>query len=58
MKILLSKEEKPVIEEIIDFLKTLSEEEQKEMNILIRGYELGIKARGLKNSKEVMLAAM
>lgn len=57
MKILLSKKEKPSIDQMIEFLRTLSEEEQKEINIMLKGYELGIK-RGVKKSKEVMLAAM
>lgn len=58
METILNKKDKPTIDQMIEFLKTLSEEEQKEMNIMLKGYELGIKARGLKNSKEVMLAAM
>lgn len=37
MKTILNEKEKPIIDEMIEFLKSLTGQEQKEINIFIQG---------------------
>ena len=44
METILNKKEKPVIDEMIEFLKSLTAQEQKEMNNFIQGIKFAKKA--------------
>ena len=48
-EIILKIEDKPVVEEMTEFLKTLNEEQQKQVGFMIRGLKMGI---GLKEDNE------
>lgn len=45
MDAILKMKDKPVVDEMTEFLKTLTIEEQEQLNILIKGIELGISLR-------------
>jgi len=44
METILNKTEKPVIDELVEFLKSLTEKEQQEINIFIQGIKFAKKA--------------
>lgn len=44
METILNKKEKPVIDELVEFLKTLTVQEQQEINIFIQGAKFAKKA--------------
>ena len=45
---ILKIEDKPIVEEMVEFLKTLNEEQQKQVGFMIRGLKMGL---GLKEEK-------
>lgn len=42
MDIIIKAKDKPVVDEMAEFLKTLTEEEQQQISLLIKGIKLGI----------------
>lgn len=44
METILNKKEKPVIDEMVEFLKTLTVQEQKEINYFMQGIKFAKKA--------------
>lgn len=45
---ILKIEDKPIVEEMVEVLKTLNEEQQKQVGFMIRGLKMGL---GLKDDK-------
>lgn len=43
MEVNLKRKDEPIVDEMIDFLKGLSEEEQREVGTIIQGVVIGIK---------------
>ena len=50
METILKQEERPVIDEMVEFLRSLSPEEQKEINNFIEGVKFAKKLGGEKES--------
>lgn len=48
-EVILKIEDKPVVEEMTEFLKTLNEEQQRQVGFMIRGLKMGL---GLKENDE------
>lgn len=48
-EIILKVEDKPVVEEMVEFLKALNEEQQRQVGFMIRGLKMGL---GLKEDDE------
>ncbi len=44
METILKKSEQPIVDELIEFLKELTEQEQQEINIFIQGVKFAKKA--------------
>jgi hypothetical protein len=57
METILNKKDKPAVDEMIDFLKTLSEEQQHEVNSIMKGIAIGVKLARKAESKKGLLAA-
>ena len=45
MDIILKAKDKPVVDEMTEFLKTLTKEEQEQMRLIIKGVQLGLKLK-------------
>lgn len=54
---IVKKEEKPAVEEMMQFIRSLSEEEQREVSSLMRGVAFGVKLARSSESKKVKMAA-
>lgn len=57
METILNKKDKPVVDEMVEFLKTLSEEEQHEVNSIMKGIAIGVKLARSAELKKVKMAA-
>ncbi len=54
---IVKKEEKSAVEEMVQFIRSLSEEEQREVSSLMRGVAFGVKLARSSESKKVKMAA-
>lgn len=45
MDIVVKAKDKPVVDEMTEFLKTLTKEEQEQMRLIIKGVQLGLKLK-------------
>lgn len=54
---IVKKEEKSAVEEMVQFIATLSEEEQREVSSLIRGVAFGVKLARSTELKKIQKGA-
>lgn len=52
MDVIINAEDKPVVDEMAEFLKTLTEEEQRQISLLIKGIRLGISLKSKDNEEK------
>lgn len=48
-EVILKVEDKPVVDEMVEFIKTLNEEQQRQVGFMIRGLKMGL---GLKEESK------